>query len=424
VKILVVNLCDLGDVLFSTPLVEALGGPHETHYLVDKGCAAAVAGHAGLARCWILPHQDWARRLEEPSERAAAFGEALAWAEALREQRFDEVYSLQPNLLAVTIADLVGARDIRGFGLKDGEIVLKTGGEVLMRHLRHFSDRGDDGLHAAEGYLSLLPAALRPPRARLSFSIPPSARERAENLLPGTPRAQRLAVLPGAGDASKRWGLTSWRVFLRGWQRLYPRGRVWVLGGPQDAERGRLLASWLPGVDDLTGKLTFEETAAVLRRCGVAVGGDTGPLHLATAVGTPCLGLFGPTYPQESGPLLPGSLALQAGSGRMDDLEPSAVLRALAHLQDGRTPLGLAGVQVWTGREAEGARVDAAWLATSGGAWLARQKRTDGAVPIKELAEELIGKALSGEKRLEGPALALAHAHLCLGLKVLSEENP
>lgn len=423
-RVLLVNLCDLGDLLFSSPLIEALGAAHEVHYLADQSCADAIAGHPNLARCWILPRRDWAARLALPDGRQGALAEALAWAASLAEQDFDAVYCLQPRPLAATLAALARGREQRGFTLRDGALSAGEGCDVLLRHLLRFENRADDGLHAAEGYLSLLPAGLRPAAARLSFGIPAPARGRAEALAPGPPRAQRLAALPGAGDASKRWGLDAWRGLLKGWLRLHPGGEVLVLGGAEDRVRGEALARGQARIRSLCGGLSLAESAALLRRCSVAVGGDTGPLHLAAAVGTPCLGLFGPTHPAESGPLLSGSLAVKASSGCMDDLEPAAVLRALAALQQGALPLGLRGAECWPCREAEGRRVDAAWEAASGPAWLARQLRVEGAVPVRALSESLAERSWQGQLKLEGSAQALVHAQLCAAVKVFADELP
>lgn len=426
-KSLVVNLCDLGDVLLSTPLVQALGRDHAVHYLVDASCAGVIAGHASLERCWVLPRRDWRRRLADPQERSAALGEALAWAEELKDQRFNTVYSLQPQPLAVALAHLSGATALRGFRrCADGSLGVSPEGQALRRHLQHFEARGDDGLHAAEGYLTLLPEALRPAQARLSCTVAPGvlAWVQAGPQLPGPGQGPCLAVLPGAGEAAKRWSPAQWRALLRAWHRCQPDGRAWVLGGPEDGVRGGQLAAGLPWVRDLCGQLSLEQSAAVLMHCDLALGGDTGPMHLAAAVGTPCLALFGGTHPAESGPLLKGSLALQPSSRCLDDLPAGTVLRALLQMTQGRGWRRRAGVSLWAGREAEGRRVDAACRWAAAPAWMERQGKVDGQLPLNALADAASDKAERGQAALEGPALALELAVECAKVKVLWEERP
>jgi heptosyltransferase-1 len=427
VKTLVVNLCDLGDVLLSTPLVEALARRHEVHYLVDESCAGVLAGHPGVARCWVLPRRDWRRRLADPAERPAALGESLAWAEELRAQGFEQAYSLQPQPLPVELAHLAGVGGLRGF-IKSAAGGVGAGPEalVLQRHLQRFEARGDDGLHAAEGFLSLLPAEEVPANARLSFTVAPQAAALAAATMDGPQRGRGLVLglLPGAGDASKRWSHFQWRSLLRAWRRRVPQGRAWVLGGPDDQARGLALAAGMPGIVSLCGKLSLGQTAAMLARCDLAVGGDTGPLHLAAAVGTPGLGLFGPTHPAESGSLLRGGLSLKPSSGCLDDLPARAVLWALLELTQGLPRRRCPGVGIWPTREAEGLRVSTAWVWAGAETWLARQNQVNGVRTLNAMAEAAEDRALRGLEALEGAPLALELAVQSAKVKVLWEEKP
>ncbi len=425
-KSLIVNLCDVGDLLFSTPVIEALALVGEVHYLADATCAAAVRGHPGLARCWTLPRTDWARGLADGSLRGATLAQALAWAEALREERFDEVVCLQPQALAVHLAEMAGGRSLRGF-VPDGAggVAAGPGCQLLFRHLERFECRGVDGLHAAECYLSVLDRRLWPDKARLTFSPDPSRAARAAALLPTVGR--RIGLLTGAGGAHKRWGAPAWLAFGRAWKRRHPGDTLVFIGGPDDAPRSGALAARLPGSVDLCGKLDLDGSAAALAACAAVVGGDTGPLHLAAAMGAPCLGLFAETHPSESCPLIPGSLTLRSSTRSMDDIEAPAVVRALEALLVGRTPHGLGrGIEVWPGREAEGGRIAAAWAAaTEAQPWLARQERApDGKLPLKDLAEGLMDRARRGLEGLEGPALALVTFYQAVQFKVFREELP
>jgi hypothetical protein len=233
-----------------------------------------------------------------------------------------------------------------------------------------------------------------------------------------------LALLPGAGDASKRWSLPQWRSLLRAWKRCAPGGHAWVLGSAEDQVRGQALAQAADGVHSLCGSLTLGQSAALLARCDLAVGGDTGPLHLAAAVGTRGLGLFGPTYPAESGPLLRGGLCLQASSGCMDDLPAAAALSAVLELSHGRPHRRHAGVGAWPTREAEARRVRGAWIWADSEPWLARQERPSGELSLNVLAESGALRAQRGQEALEGPALALDLAVQSAKVKVLWEEKP
>src|SRR5262249_57551662 len=79
---------------------------------------------------------------------------------------------------------------------------------------------------------------------------------------------------------------------------------------------------------------SLDELLAVLRRASVIVAADTGPLHLAAALGTPCVGLYGPTDAARNGPYGRGHRALQSPDRTMASLGVERVLRAVTELLD------------------------------------------------------------------------------------------
>ncbi len=95
-----------------------------------------------------------------------------------------------------------------------------------------------------------------------------------------------------------------------------------VIAGPGATERAMaapLLAA-LPGAIDLVGCLSLPEIAAVLARCALFIGNDSGLMHLAAASGAPTIGLFGPTNAREYAPAGPNARAVISATGRMDDI--------------------------------------------------------------------------------------------------------
>ena len=103
-----------------------------------------------------------------------------------------------------------------------------------------------------------------------------------------------VAVCPGAQHATKRWPVRSWQHLVT---LLTTRGYdVVVLGGPAEAALGEdVAAAGAEHAASAAGRAEFAVSAAFLKLARCAVSGDTGLLHLATAVGTPVVGLYGPT---------------------------------------------------------------------------------------------------------------------------------
>jgi heptosyltransferase-2 len=139
--------------------------------------------------------------------------------------------------------------------------------------------------------------------------VPPSEvagwRERME--LPAMGR-RAVALAPGAVGTSKRWPGVAYGDLAR---RLIQQGvEVWVLGGPSEAPLARIIRDSAPEARDLTGT-DLRNAILALAACDVAISNDSGLLHVAAALGTPSIGIFGPTSPWHWAPLNPIAAAIQ-----------------------------------------------------------------------------------------------------------------
>lgn len=113
-------------------------------------------------------------------------------------------------------------------------------------------------------------------------------------------RRARIAIVPGASWASKEWPIYHWTSLVRA---LLPEMDIVYVGGPKEA---REFSPQLPQgehVYDMMGKTTIRESAALIKACDIVVSGDTGSLYMATAEMVPSVSLFGPTKPQQWGPI-------------------------------------------------------------------------------------------------------------------------
>jgi ADP-heptose:LPS heptosyltransferase len=99
----------------------------------------------------------------------------------------------------------------------------------------------------------------------------------------------------------KRWPIERFAAVGKELAQRY-QSPVLVLGGPGDEERAGAIVRVVPGAVSVAGRTRLGETAALLRRCRLLISGDTGPLHMAVALGVPAVGLFGPTSPRKYGP--------------------------------------------------------------------------------------------------------------------------
>jgi len=172
-------------------------------------------------------------------------------------------------------------------------------------------------VHAVENHLeAVAPLGIDPRTAdhRLELFLGDEEEQWADALLAGEGLVGRpLAALNvGASHLVNRWPVGHFAALA---QRLHTELGCGVLlvGGPQDRELGQAArANGAVPMVDLVGRTTLLQLGAVLKRCAVAVSGDTGPMHLATAVGTRVVALFGAADPERTGPVGDGHRVLQA----------------------------------------------------------------------------------------------------------------
>jgi heptosyltransferase I len=289
-RILLVKLSSLGDVIQALPTLEALRSlyprAHLT-WLVEDTYAPVLAGHPALDEVWAVPRPRLKndRLLEKLRELFQA-------ARRLREEPFDLVIDLQGLLKsAVWVALARGASKVGYDRTREFSYLALT--ERLAPY--------DPEAHAVWRYLNVarhLGAPAAPPRFRLGLNLPEdSGHLRSLNT------EQPLAVLhPGARWPTKLWPGANW-ARLAGWLVKEKGFQVVITGSPGDRElAGEIAARAGVPLLNLAGRTSLAELAAVLQAARVAVTTDTGPMHLACALGTPVAALFGPTAPWRTGP--------------------------------------------------------------------------------------------------------------------------
>jgi lipopolysaccharide heptosyltransferase II len=170
-------------------------------------------------------------------------------------------------------------------------------------------------VHAVVNYLETL-APLGIPASDLHLELTLGAEDRvfAMQLLSSQKNSARplIALNPGASHQVNRWSSDHFAALADMLAQRFD-ARVIIVGGPEDvmlAEEITLKADSNPLL--LAGKAGLLQLGALLEQCDVLVSGDTGPLHLATAVGIPVAALFGAADPERTGPVGDGHLVIQA----------------------------------------------------------------------------------------------------------------
>lgn len=277
----------LGDMVLTTPLLAELAQRGPVDVVATPPNAPLLANHPAVRTVVIFDKRRESRGLHGLARIAAT----------LREAEYDTAYLAQGSMRSATLARLAGIPHRVGFDTSAGRWL----------YTRRVPYRDD--LHHAERLWQLAGGTdIRPTAEQLQPRLYPGEAERAavDSLLHGSPAggASFVALAPGSVWATKRWPYYSGLAQLLGAD--FP---IVVVGGAVDGGLARAVASAAPGrVLDATGRLTLLGSAELIRRAKVLVTNDSAPMHLASAVGTPTVAIFGPTVPEFGfGPLAPQS---------------------------------------------------------------------------------------------------------------------
>ena len=327
-RIALVKLSALGDVVHTLPVATALRAALPTArlaWIVERREAALLHGHPALDVVIEVDTRAW-RRARGPAAAVGALRALAALRRRLRVERFDVALDLQGLLKSGVITAATGASTRIGFGRGWSRETLSG----LFTTVKVWPP--PEAVHVVDQYLTLLePLGIRRPAVTFALQADAGAEARMDGALAAAglkPRDRLVVLNPGAGRPAKRWPVERFRDLAR---RLTSAmgASVLVVWGPDEQEVARQIAG--DGIA-LAPPTDLHELIAVLRRASVVVAGDTGPLHIAAALGVPCVGLYGPTSARRNGPYGAGHRALQSADGTMTAIDTAAVGDAVAAL--------------------------------------------------------------------------------------------
>lgn len=291
VNILLVRLSAIGDVLFATPLIDALRRRYpeaKIDWLVQPECAPLLECHPGLNDVLIWPRQEWLtlwrhRRLLTLARRV------LAFRRRLRAERFDLALDLQGLMKSGLLTWLSGAPKRVGLGSREGSRWLMT--RVLPR--------GGDTRRIGSEYRFLAETLELPTgEFRMALHTAPEDRAFAAAQMQEQGLDEGYVVLcPFTTRPQKHWVESRWAELAAELARDFGLPSV-LLGAPADrVAAGRILAARTSNILCLVGQTSLREAAAVIERARLVIGVDTGLGHMGIALARPTLVLFGSTRP-------------------------------------------------------------------------------------------------------------------------------
>jgi lipopolysaccharide heptosyltransferase I len=291
-RILILKPSSLGDIIHSLPTVAAIRDRFPKAFigwLVKREWAGILEGHPCLDELLSFPFD---------------MGSAWPMVQEIRKRRFDLTVDLQGLLRTGLLGYLSGATDRLGF---------EAARELSPLFYTYRVRVDDKNLHAVDRYLLMArELGARTDLKRFDISLTERDQAKVQKMIKTVSEDQPiLAIHTSSRQEIKRWpperfAQVADRINQAGW------GIPVLTGAEEDVKdiaeiRKRMQTDSI----DLSGQTHLMELAALLKMSRLLITNDSGPMHLAAAVGTPVVALFGPTDPRKIGPYGRGHAVLQ-----------------------------------------------------------------------------------------------------------------
>ena len=294
-KILVIKPSSLGDIVHSLPFLNAIRDrfpKSEIHWVVARGLEGLLEGHPMINKLWIINKDNW----KKIKNMKGTVSELKDLFKSLKKEKFDIVVDLQGLLRSGVLAAATGV-SVR-IGFKEA----REGSRIFYTH----RVKGGKDIHAVDRCLKIAKflgcdvADIKFPFP-LSFSSPLSAISPQAN----PPEAgsfqlpkEYAVFVPGARWRTKRWPSERFGELAS----ILP-VKTLVVGGKSDIDISNRVAAGSKGnAMSVAGMTSIKELIDIMRKAKFVVSNDSGPMHIAAALGVPVFAIFGPTNPLRTGP--------------------------------------------------------------------------------------------------------------------------
>lgn len=292
-RILIVNVNWIGDVIFSTPFIKAVRSFYPDSYiacLLHPRCLEILEGNPNISEIIIY---------DEEGVHKSLLGK-FKLINYLKKKRFDTAFILHRSFTKALIAKLAGIRTRVGYPTKNRGIFLTKQVEIP-----------DEETHKVEYFLNLARAVgINIKDIAYEFFITDADRQAVKKFLREKNISDNdilIVLCPGGNWDPKRWPREN---FAKLGDMLIEKigAKIIISGAKKDAMLAEEISNAMKNKPAVScGKTTLKELGALLERANLVIANDTGPMHIAVAMKTNVIALFGPTSPALTGPYGQGS---------------------------------------------------------------------------------------------------------------------
>jgi ADP-heptose:LPS heptosyltransferase len=279
-KILCIKPRGIGDIILSTIVLENLAAhfPNvQIDYLTENFAKSSVENNPFVGKVITMSESEF----------------PLLVALKIKREKYDLILDLWSNPRSAQITFLSGVKYRVGFAYR---------GRKYAYNIHATSERGNH--HSAEHNLELLKPLNVPINSKnMHFYVSVEDDKFGRNFIKKFCKGDRLTVgiIPAGGWSSKRCDATKWVEICSAINKRYKVGFL-ILWGPGDEYDADYIKNHFPDRTVLAPKTSLRQMSGLIKNCGFILANDSGPMHMAVALGIPTLGIFGPTDPMKHGP--------------------------------------------------------------------------------------------------------------------------
>lgn len=311
-KIAIVRLSSIGDVLHCTPVARALKeafSPCHITWIVGQVCYPMIEYNPFIDEVYIWSRERW-EKLVRHGRLIEAWRMWCQLRKDMASRNFDIAIDIHGLLLSGMVTFSTGAPRRIGLGgnKEPNGLFMTEQAQVLPQDV-----------HVIQRYLGVLrPLGINNKDYNMTLCLSDVARNFAVQFLSqhNVRSDEKIVILiPVTTWESKNWPP---EFFAETAEALGSTVRLILCGGPGDIHIAKkILDNTSVPIINAVGKTSLLEMAALIEKANLLIAGDTGPLHMAIALGVPTIGIFGPTDPAKFGPLPSGHVVLRSKIGCM-----------------------------------------------------------------------------------------------------------
>ncbi|KAF0143748.1 MAG: heptosyltransferase I [Nitrospirae bacterium] len=310
-KILIIKPSSLGDIVHSLPFLNAIRDrfpKSEIHWVVARGLEGLLEGHPMISKLWIINKDNW----KKIKNMKGTVSELKDLFKSLKKEKFDIVVDLQGLLRSGVLAAATGAP------LRIGFNEAREGSRIFYTH----RVKGGKDIHAVDRYLKIAKflgcdaSDVKFPFP-LSFSSSQGINYFLNEYNPPSPPFDKggmggfcdeyAVIVPGARWRTKKWPSERFGELAS----ILP-VKALVVGGKSDIDISNRVAAGSKGnAMSVAGMTSIKELVDLMRKAKFVVSNDSGPMHIAAALGVPVFAIFGPTNPLRTGPYGKGHVIIR-----------------------------------------------------------------------------------------------------------------